>query len=671
MLKEIFRTVLLPYAQLGDPTYGGSGIYNGSIPNPYVEKLQDIWGLTVSLQPLPTSPESIYVWMTMARKQWPSFSFAYYRFNATDGQFIDRIGDSVSGQSLFLAGGTTTARSGALWFRHIYGTQIVKVQLGVSATLLVGDEDKQPDSWAPILDSEVSIGDFSGDPNGDPNSFSPAYAVDDSKVAGGGYLLNCSSGKIHVYRWTDGTHVHTFTVPSQPVALALEDSGRAYVLAENRVLYLLDYARGEILGASKIPGPREQPSYAIGTRMCWDPVYRRVLIFEKTTDDVDGGSTLRVRGYRQVPEPVRLTTPIPLKAPRQRRTIPVLVQALGDLNEGVGAYVLEATVTGSGSLVGFPISDGMGNTILQVALEGSRSFDGPSDWEITGSPEADPIHTGLVNITVTAQIYSPDPADIPVSGVEGSGGGGLAGASGPGSGQNRYIWAWSETNPAQPAPDAPGSQPGAPTTMQEWQDYFFEIAERTIGTSANDYQAVLLSLRDQGMHVNPTPGEVPQVSWEFYGMSVMIDGGGYPRGRIWLPTATPDSNGYYTHEIQVIADDPNAGTGEAAPNMYAIVVDVYNSRTWRLAEAYEDELDGRGAFTEACATAMHDQDAHFGHVTKTPGQNQYNGHAVDAVNYLNDDGTGEVYIIVTTSGEICWRFEDRSTYNGSHWHYPA
>ena len=672
MLVEIFRTVPIPYKTATSGWYQG---YGGNI-YPYMETLYNYWGITVLPEPLPTSPESIYVWCSMNTNAWPSFSFGYMRFNATDGTFVERFLQSGGGQSLFLSGGVITsvgqrseptgAVKGNIWFKSIYLTEIQRIILGSTATTLVFDEPEKVDSWY-TTDDIVSVSHFQGAPDGDPNNFG-LIAIDDS-APNGGYFLNCQNGTLYVYEWSSGAFIHYLTLPFQPVELALEDPGRVYVLNSNRVLYLLDYVRNEVLGVSKIPPVLTSNLDYFGS-FTYDRIYKRILIAEQTPDDPDTGeSTSIIRGYRMVPNPTRLTPPIPLKAPRQRRTIPVLVQALDDVNKGVGGYIIDAEVTGSGSLIGFPMSDGQGNSILHVAMEGSASFTGADDWDTTGSPDEDPPHCGLVNITCNARVMGIPPNQFPVSGVDG---GGEGGAPAPSGGSNRYIWAWDVRGSI--TPDAPGSPGGAPVTMDDWKTYFFDIADRVEGEPANDYQAVLLSLRDQGMHVNPVPFEVPDEDWPFYGMSVMIDadGNGVPRGRIWLPTVTPDANGYYTNEIQVIADDPNPSSGETAPNMFSVLESVNASRPWRLAEAYEDEADGRGAFVEAAVTAMHDTDARFGHIQKNPGQNQYNGHAVDALVFKNDDGTtGEIFEIVTDSGELCWRFVDRSEANLGKWYYPA
>jgi hypothetical protein len=47
---------------------------------------------------------------------------------------------------------------------------------------------------------------------------------------------------------------------------------------------------------------------------------------------------------------------------------------------------------------------------------------------------------------------------------------------------------------------------------------------------------------------------MPDDAWPYFGIHMIIDAGGFPRGRIQLPTATPDGLGYYTHEFQIIAD---------------------------------------------------------------------------------------------------------------------
>lgn len=107
-----------------------------------------------------------------------------------------------------------------------------------------------------------------------------------------------------------------------------------------------------------------------------------------------------------------------------------------------------------------------------------------------------------------------------------------------------------------------------------------------------------------------------------------------------------------------------------APNMISVLQQVLDSGTWQLGELYEDETYGRGAFTEAAVNALHAQDAQWGHIQKSGGQNHYNGHAVDAINWKNPDGmTAEIYDIVSGSGSIQWGFSSRSANALRLWYF--
>jgi hypothetical protein len=59
--------------------------------------------------------------------------------------------------------------------------------------------------------------------------------------------------------------------------------------------------------------------------------------------------------------------------------------------------------------------------------------------------------------------------------------------------------------------------------------------------------------------------------------------------------------------------------------------------------------DGCGEFTEDCCTELHECHSQWwGHIRKNPGQNQFNGHAVDALMLATGEGAG-VYDIIHDS----------------------
>ena len=90
--------------------------------------------------------------------------------------------------------------------------------------------------------------------------------------------------------------------------------------------------------------------------------------------------------------------------------------------------------------------------------------------------------------------------------------------------------------------------------------YFFSLIGRAEGAPAPDWKAVLETLPGRGMGINPKPGERQPLNAPHYGITLMIDAGGNARGRIWLPTDVQEPGGWFTHEIQVIADGPTPGS---------------------------------------------------------------------------------------------------------------
>jgi len=84
--------------------------------------------------------------------------------------------------------------------------------------------------------------------------------------------------------------------------------------------------------------------------------------------------------------------------------------------------------------------------------------------------------------------------------------------------------------------------------------YFFWLINRTEGAPATGWEAVLAA---SGMPDGPGPGQHSDPT-KTYGIAQQIGGGG-PRGRIFLPTDTPDPLGYYTHPIDVLKDGPTPG----------------------------------------------------------------------------------------------------------------
>lgn len=102
-----------------------------------------------------------------------------------------------------------------------------------------------------------------------------------------------------------------------------------------------------------------------------------------------------------------------------------------------------------------------------------------------------------------------------------------------------------------------------------------------------------------------------------------------------------------------------------------IIDRIYNTGNYNLATK-----DGCGQFTEACCTELHNKhSAEWGHLRKSGAQNQYNGHAVDAIMLLVQVGETEagVYDIVISSESPGAKpaFNRVGPPNNLLWYYPA
>jgi len=104
---------------------------------------------------------------------------------------------------------------------------------------------------------------------------------------------------------------------------------------------------------------------------------------------------------------------------------------------------------------------------------------------------------------------------------------------------------------------------------------------------------------------------------------------------------------------------------------FDIIMHVYNTTHPQLWT-----VEGCGKFTEDCCTALHEQSSpYWGHVDKDPGQNQWNGHAVDAVMLVvNIAGTAAgIYDIIfsSASSEAKPVFNFAGPPEPDKWVYPA
>jgi hypothetical protein len=119
---------------------------------------------------------------------------------------------------------------------------------------------------------------------------------------------------------------------------------------------------------------------------------------------------------------------------------------------------------------------------------------------------------------------------------------------------------------------------------------------------------------------------------------------------------------------EVTPPNPPAEGPPNAQDPAGIINWVYASGSYDLSTH-----DGCGLFTEACTTALHDwNNQMWGHIKKTGAQNQYNGHAVDALQCLAGPFAG-IWDIVhdSVSPNATPAFNYKGIPDPALWYYPA
>lgn len=127
----------------------------------------------------------------------------------------------------------------------------------------------------------------------------------------------------------------------------------------------------------------------------------------------------------------------------------------------------------------------------------------------------------------------------------------LDGGGGDGGGPpvGPLVWAWSDFGgPTIDSPYATG-----PQTAADYKTYFFTLIGRSEGDPAtDDWEAVLTA---SGIPAGLPAGVIPNDTMPHWAMTQQVGAAGV-RGRVFLPTSTPDDLLYYAHPFDVLASAP-------------------------------------------------------------------------------------------------------------------
>jgi hypothetical protein len=345
MMCQNYESVIVPHRTTDQlfPTLFPEAVYN-EFPGNFAESLNSIKSLYVS-------GDQVLVACTGDQIYWPGYNAQRLRFNAATGSFVSR--DEIeAGVGLAFSGDITQGTN-----NHFYITSLEQVYRCTETYETIGD----PISPTPFGEIGFSV-----------------YFFDELRNRA---LIKpySGSGVLKVHEFTTGDLLYSISMPDTPIQITSAGGTNVYVLMENKGVLGLDYASGRVFSYTRIP----QIGNVANSRIAWNNTYQRTLVVELTADNEDGSSTVRVRGFRNVPIAMHVCKPIPLKRLRKGIASPVLIKQIGDFSEGIaGAAVIAST--------------GDAATVLRpnVALDG----DGEGVTELMGDDE------GVENVTVTVEV---------------------------------------------------------------------------------------------------------------------------------------------------------------------------------------------------------------------------------------------------------------------------
>jgi hypothetical protein len=339
-LKKIFQSVPIPYRtpaqRFGVPDgYGEGALYNSWLITPprlYSERLVPALGCQafwVTRETLIDSYTVLNMLLWGDAIYWPGWETVKQTFDATSGTALATIDYTlnlpvvVGPTWIAYTSSVTAAFDGTLW-RNERGLALTEID-PVSFLPVRGPYNYT--SYAGLVGFGLSIVD-------------PANDI----------LITASYGTLNeilVYRLTEGgAPIASFYLPGNEVNICpvgdTSTSTLFYVLTTDNILCLCDYSTGSVVSEYLLPP--EVSAGATKINLAWDPVRNLLLVFSQVPDNVDGSSASVVRGYYPVPNPERLTVPIPLLPPRQYKPTPVAARLLGDFGHPVSGVNVTATI---------------------------------------------------------------------------------------------------------------------------------------------------------------------------------------------------------------------------------------------------------------------------------------------------------------------------------------
>jgi Hypothetical glycosyl hydrolase family 15 len=276
----------------------------------------------------------IWLGFTQNMIRFPSWNYTWHRFNGSTGAYLGRVDapifewlTSIFGQS----------RDGTLWKLKNGTKPFQAFPCAVTAT-----------SVTPSSTASFDFSNFEGviELN--------AFSIDAEQ----NLLLACINvdSSFKVWNLTTGALIRTIALPSFGTVVMPVDERQCYVMTETGIICLIDYQAGAVISTFAVQANGSTSAFSTYKTITYDQTYRRFLSWNYTPVDGSGQNTSVIQGFYPVPIAVGMTKPIPLRAPRNYRSVPILNRIYGDMGEATGGGVVSLAVADPtlGSIVSFP-----------------------------------------------------------------------------------------------------------------------------------------------------------------------------------------------------------------------------------------------------------------------------------------------------------------------------
>jgi hypothetical protein len=291
------------------PYTGYSGYYWQELITPPRHFEESLWWVN-SFYYVPQPYDLLCAWLIFKWIRWPSWNVKRYDFDAETGE-LKNIYDPPGGMFDYI----DTIEVGG------YGTHYASF----NSTLKIKEV-----SWetrAPVSGGfETDLGVW---------AHNPIVNRQD------GLLGFTSSWHFEVWDYLTKQRLWWVRLPTQAQDGGWENRERCWLTLTNGQVVKINYKYHRVELMSSVQGPLPDD---VGYFCAFDQLRGRLAIFRHRPDAVDGACQCRLEFYRPIPKVAILTDPVPIRSPRVGKTVPFISHLAGDAGEGLGSYLVEASL---------------------------------------------------------------------------------------------------------------------------------------------------------------------------------------------------------------------------------------------------------------------------------------------------------------------------------------